>query len=310
LLALQVVEAGHADLRDVPDPEPAGGDVVVELELATLNPIDDQVVGGLVGPAEYPRTLGIEGLGRTGDARVLVFGHGVGVVRDGTLAERVAVPRAATYPVPDGLQPEQAVACGAVGSTAMRLVTLAAATEDDRVLVLGGSGSCGAALTSYMTRRGARVIGQTSSPAKAAVVEAAGGKPIIAEDPAALVSALRDEPPTVVVDALGAQWTAAAIDLLAPRGRLVLYATAAGEQANLDLRTLYRKSITIRGYSGLSELPDVLDKAVTSALQSASRGHFEIPVAESISLVDAPREFERGVGRRGGKVIVEVRQTG
>ena len=41
-------------------PEPANGDVMVELELATLNPIDEQVGGGLVGPPVYPRTLGIE----------------------------------------------------------------------------------------------------------------------------------------------------------------------------------------------------------------------------------------------------------
>ena len=59
--------------------------------------------------------------------------------------------------------------------------------------------------------------------------------------------------PTVILDALGGPFTDAAIAAIANKGRLVVYGTSNDERVTINLRRLYRKGVTLLGYSGLVE---------------------------------------------------------
>src|SRR5436190_2385298 len=104
-----VGEAPRVD--EVDEPRLVEGDALVETRAAALNPIDRAVAGGMhyAGQPPLPYILGAEGVARVrkadglvGGTRVYVFGHGVGITRDGTLSEVAAVPRESLYVFPEG----------------------------------------------------------------------------------------------------------------------------------------------------------------------------------------------------------------
>ncbi|HEV2373463.1 MAG TPA: zinc-binding alcohol dehydrogenase family protein [Streptosporangiaceae bacterium] len=269
-------------------PEPAAGEVVVELSYAGVNPLDTYVIAGQAGAAPLPHTPGVEGSGTCEGRRVVVYGHGVGLARPGTWAERAVVPGEAVVDIPDGIELLQASAVAVAGTTAIRVTEdLAEVTADDTVLVLGAAGGVGTAVTSLAASRGARVLGQTSSAGKAATIEGLGAKAIIAPSPASLYDQVKDEEVTVVIDALGDGYTGAALTALQPRGRLVSYGTSAGPTGDVDLRAVYRKGLTIRGYGGVIEPPQRIRESLGRALAALGSGAMRIPVTQVLPLEQA-----------------------
>ena len=84
-------------------PEPSG-EAVYEISAVSLNPIDVNVGAGRFfgGHPELPFVPGCEGVGRAADGtRVYLFGDGLGLARDGLLAERAAAPANLGIPLPD-----------------------------------------------------------------------------------------------------------------------------------------------------------------------------------------------------------------
>lgn len=268
------------------EPEPDGDGVVVEMLVAALNPVDLRVVGGQVATdAPLPRVVGLEGVGRLDGETVLVSGSGVGLTSDGTLAERVAVPRSAVRPVPPGADLGQASCCGVVGATAVRVAELAHLSEADRILVLGGGGAVGQALCQLVGDEVEDIFAQVRSEDGAAAVRRAGAEPLRASEPDELEAAIRRLAPTVVLDGIGGDWTSAALDALPERARVVLYGASGDEpQLRFDGLGFYRRSLSIRGYSGMSEDPKLLSKAIDQALEAVGDGCLDLPVAARLPL--------------------------
>jgi len=90
---------------------------------------------------------------------VLVAGSGLGwATRNGTWSQQAVVPRQAVLDLPRGVDPQQTASAGVAGLTAWNtVVELVAVTAADRVLVLGGAGGVGLAITSLATSLGAQV---------------------------------------------------------------------------------------------------------------------------------------------------------
>jgi NADPH:quinone reductase len=238
-------------VEDVDTPVPGDDEVLVEMAFAGVNPVDRYVAEGRVASdAPLPRTIGMEGAGRrAGDGRpVLLHGGGLSTKRDGAWAQRVVAPRAAVTEIPPGVDLVQAAAMGVAGVTAWRTATeQARVTADDRVLVLGASGGVGSMLVSLCRSLGARVWGQTGNPGKAAFVTEQGADQVVTAGPAELAAAVEPLAPTVVFDALGDGFTGAAIEALAPFGRLVSFGVSAGPIAEVNMQQLYRKALTVYG---------------------------------------------------------------
>jgi NADPH:quinone reductase len=282
---------GPIVVADVAEPRPQPEEVLVDMAYAALNPLDMTVWQGRtpMQPA-MPHSPGIEGSGTIDGRPVLLFGQGLGIVRSGTLAQRIAVPQEAVLPVPQGLDLKQAAICGAAIATAIRVAELASVEAGDLVLVLGGSGYVARAVISILSENGARVIGQTRSGDKAYLIRHAGGEPIIAATPDELRERLADARPKVIIDSLGGDWIAASSAAAAIRGRIVNYATQAGVVSTVDLLLYYRKCLTLRGYSGLGE-PTEHRRCIMAAMDLLANGRLKVAEPTVLELNDASRGF-------------------
>jgi NADPH:quinone reductase len=296
-------------VEDVPLAQPASDEVVVDMAFAGVNPVDRYIIAGRVAPdGPVPRTVGVEGVGRVDGRWVVMHGCGLGTARDGLWAQGAVVPRDALVDVPDGVDPQAASSVGVGGVTAWRIVDeLAKVGPDDRVLVLGASGGVGSMVVSLVRSLGAEVWGQTGHEEKAAVVEAAGASRALVADAGTLGSAAMDLRPTVVFDPLGDGFTGAAIDLLEPRGRLVLFGTSADPQGVVPLQALYRKSVRVLGYGGLGEPHDALVRATAQALAAVRDGRMKVMVDRVVPLDEVNDALERLARREvTGKVVLSL----
>jgi NADPH2:quinone reductase len=298
---------GSLSVGELAEPVPADGDVIVEMAYAAVNPLDVWVSRGTPGnaAANLPWVPGIEGTGHLDGKPVLVRGAGFGVIRPGLTRERVAAPAAAVHEVADGLDLPQLAGIGVAGVTAWQAVhTKANVGPEDRVLVLGASGGVGSVALQMATACGATVWGQTTNKAKAGHISAAH---VVVADDTELVAALDGFEPTVVLDPLGGGYTKAAVEALAPRGRLVVYGTSADEQVAFNLRTFYRKGLVLSGYSGLIETPADNQATMTNLIASLADGTLHVPV-EVVPLREAANVHERILARDvEGKLVVDLR---
>ncbi|POY71205.1 hypothetical protein BMF94_5517 [Rhodotorula taiwanensis] len=158
--AVVVPSKGQTELKDVPTPEPAAGQVVVKTLAIALNPTDWKHRDFLAPPGswlgcDFSGTVdkvgdGVDNL-KQGD-RVAGFVHGGQWEGEGSFAEYVKAEANLVWRVPDSLSDEQAAAAGGVGPwTAIQALymRLGLATpsspskEGEPVLIWGGSTSVG-----------------------------------------------------------------------------------------------------------------------------------------------------------------------
>ena len=121
--AVVVTELGKPPvLRDVPESERADGEALLEILAAPINPVDLGVASGRFfgGSPPLPYVAGAEAVGRVLESEAHPEGtvvwtgmHGLGISRNGVMAERAVAKDAAVVPVPAGADP--ALASGLEG---------------------------------------------------------------------------------------------------------------------------------------------------------------------------------------------------
>jgi NADPH:quinone reductase len=290
---------------------PGDGEVVVEMAFGGVNPVDRYTAEGRVAPdGPLPRTLGMEGAGRRADdgRAVLVQGGGLGTTRDGAWAQRVVAPAVAVTDIPEGVDLAEAAAMGVAGVTAWRTATeQAQVTADDRVLVLGASGGVGSILVSLCHSLGARVWGQTGSADKAGFITDQGAEEAVTAAAGELAKAVEPLAPTVVFDALGDGFSAAAIEALAPFGRFVSFGVSAGPIAEINMQMVYRKALTVYGYGGLIEPAERMAGGKGAALAALADGRMKVVVAEVLPLGRVNDAFSALADRAvSGKIVLNL----
>ncbi|MEL6645397.1 MAG: alcohol dehydrogenase family protein [Pseudomonadota bacterium] len=169
-----------------------------------------------------------------------------GSERDGGFAEYTTLPAQNAIAVVSNLSDAELATFSCSYSTAEGMLTRAAVTEADTVLVPGASGGVGGALVQLAKRRGARVIAMASE-AKHGEVAKLGPDRILARAPENLRAALGDEAVTVVADVVGGPGWAELIDVLERGGRYTCSGAIAGPMVTLDLRTFYLRDLTFTG---------------------------------------------------------------
>ena len=225
------------ELRDVEEPEPGDGELLVELEAAGINFRDvyERAGRGYAGNSTPPLIGGVEGAGRVLRSNSPEFEEGdrVGwVAAPSSYAERVVVPADAAVPLPDGCACDLAAAALLQGMTAHYLcVSTYEVKPGDDVLVHAAAGGVGLLLTQMVKMRGGRVIATTSGGEKVLLASNAGADAVIGyDDFAKSVRELTDGVGAdVVYDAIAKDTFEGSLAALKRRGMLVLYGTASGE---------------------------------------------------------------------------------
>jgi NADPH:quinone reductase-like Zn-dependent oxidoreductase len=136
------------------------GDEALEVVAAPLNPVDRSVAAGQFygGHPPLPYVPGCECVGREAGGRIVwTFGGGLGLARNGAMAERVE-PGAIVAELPQGVDLALASALGIAGLAGwMPLAWRAPVQAGDRVLVLGATGTAG-----QVAVQAAKLLGATA----------------------------------------------------------------------------------------------------------------------------------------------------
>jgi NADPH:quinone reductase-like Zn-dependent oxidoreductase len=216
---------------DLPEPEPAAADAVVEVRAFSVNrgeirllgertedwrPGQD-VAGVIVRPAP-------DASGPPEGTRV------VGIVDGAGWSERVAVPTARLAVLPDEVSHEQAASVPVAGLTALRALRLFdGPLLGRRVLVTGATGGVGHFAVQLARAAGAHVTALVSGPGRTDEARALGAS--------AVVTSLNhdEEPFELVLDGVGGAVLADALGRTAPRGTVVTYGTVGGRGTEIGL---------------------------------------------------------------------------
>jgi NADPH2:quinone reductase len=302
------------ELREVPEPEPAEGEVLVEIECVPLNPIDIAVGAGRFygGHPPLPYVAGEEAVGRRLDTgeRVWIYHRWTG-----GLAERVAAPERSLVPVPDGADPALAGACGIGGISGWLPVTWRAPVrEGDRVLVLGATGTVGLVAVQGAKLHGAtRVVaaGRDREGLERArnlgaddVVELDDGEDLAER----FRAACGGDGPTYVLDPLWSAPLVAALDAAVQHARIVHLGQSAGPEAALKSSLVRGKALDLHGHSTPLVPRDVLRREYAALVEHADRGDVEIEVERS-PFDDVGDAWRRQASGSPGRKIVVMLQA-
>ncbi len=237
--------------EDVPDPTPKAGEALVRIEAAGVNFIEVYFRTALYKPAGYPFTPGGEAAGV-----VEAVGPGVTEVKpgdrvatfnaQGAYAQRALVAAARLVRVPEGVTTRQAAAVMLQGMTAHYLATSTRPVgPGDTCLVHAAAGGVGLLLCALAKKRGARVIGTVSTPAKAALARKAGADDVILYAEQDFVAETKrltgGKGVQVVFDSVGKTTFEKGLDVLAPRGTMALFGQSSGPAAPIDPQVLNAK---------------------------------------------------------------------
>lgn len=274
--ALVIPAIGALELRDEPMPTPGPREVCVSIRAAALNHRDVWIWQGQYAGLKFPCIPGSDGAGvvvSVGEdvseewigREVIInpsFNWGenqraqsdgfaiLGLPRDGTLAEHIAVPVSQLSPKPAHLSWEEAAALPLAGLTAYRAVfSRANLRPGERVLISGIGGGVAIFSLQFARAVGAEVWVTSSSEEKierARTLGATGGFNYTAADWAKKAA----QSPglfAVVVDSAGGPGFEQLIDATAPGGRVVFYGATRGNPPSLSMRKVFWRQINLLG---------------------------------------------------------------
>jgi len=249
--------------------------VVVALRAAALNHRDVWIRAGQYAGVTFPCTPGSDGAGvvvAVGESveaswigrEVIIypsFGWGdeqraqgpqfsiLGLPRQGTLAERIAVPVGQLAAKPVHLSWEEAAALPLAGLTAYRSVFSRGNLQStDRVLISGIGGGVALFALQFAVAAGAEVWVTSSSADKLARAVALGAKGgFDYRDPAWVANAAKSAGAfDLVIDSAGGDGFARLIDATASGGRIVFFGATRGDSP-LPIRKVYWRQISLLG---------------------------------------------------------------
>ncbi|MBM2770552.1 MDR family oxidoreductase [Burkholderia anthina] len=183
----------HARLQTLDDAQLPAGNVTIRVGYSTLNYKDGLAITGKSPVVrKFPMVPGIDLVGevehsahpdyRAGD-RVVLNGWGVGETHWGGLAQKARVDGDWLVPLPAAFSPQQAMAIGTAGYTAMLCVMAlerhGVRPGDGDIVVTGAAGGVGSVATAILARLGYRVVAVTGRPADADYLQQLGAAEIL-----------------------------------------------------------------------------------------------------------------------------------
>jgi NADPH:quinone reductase len=318
---------GVMKLEEVPTPEPAPGDVLIEVAAVSVNRTLDCIVrsGKYPRPVKLPHILGVDPTGT-----VVVVGNGVtnrklgdrvaislhlskpgeplnliGIDCWGGYAKYLKLPAKNTYLLPEGLDFHTATVVARHAPLAHNMLREKVKLKaGEWVLVMGASGGLASFLVQIAKQIGARVIAAAGTDHHVEVGMELGAEHGInyrAQDLTAEVMKITGgKGANVVCENIGdPELFPKAFVALAPRGRLITAGGHGGGVVPLSIFNLYAKNVTIFGST------EQTDADMVESLKAAAEGHLRALIDEVLPLSEAVRAHQIIEGRGGtGKVLL------
>jgi len=302
--AAYITQPGPPDVityGDLPDPEPAAGQVLVRVRAVSVNPIDTYIRSGAIkATLPSPFVVGADVAGvvercgagvscfRPGDR---VWGSNQGMNgRQGTFAELCAIDEKWLYPLPAGID-DRAVAAGAlVGITAhLGLFGKAKLQAGEILFINGGTGGVGSTVVQMARAAGARVITTAGSDEKVAACRSLGAELAINYKTADVDAEIRRFAPQGVDlwwETLREPNFDRTMGLLAMRGRMILMA---GRDARpiFPVGPFYVKDCALFGFAMFNATPDEQRHCADDINRWMSEGKLKPRIGREFKLSEA-----------------------
>ena len=247
--------------RSEPIPEPAPGEVLVEVHAAAVNPLDVANAAGWLG-TPLPTIPGVDfaGVVVSGGEREgqQVWGSGpaLGMTRPGTHARFVALPAAWLSRKPEKLTMTEAAAIGRSYLTAFEtVVTMMEVRSGETLLITGGAGMVGQAAAAIARWRGAEVIIADRRRPEGGAAHFAEGTHFIDTDTADLPEAVLDHTggrgADLVLDAVGGPLFEPALRSLRFGGRMVGIFSAPEPRIEFSPAEIYNRQLRVTGLASV-----------------------------------------------------------
>ncbi|MGP6158352.1 MAG: zinc-binding dehydrogenase [Vulcanimicrobiaceae bacterium] len=238
--AVLVVEGapGRLALQEAAEPQPGPHEALVEVHAISLNL--GEVRRTTVAPAGWRPGWDVAGVvlraaenGKGPPAGARVAGL---LVDSGGWAERVAVPTNALAALPESVSFELAATLPIAGLTALYALARGGLLLGKRVLITGASGGVGIFATQLARAAGADASGLVRSERHAGIVGDAGARHVLSGEGASLEGT---GPYDLILDSVGGDVFAKALDELADEGQLVTFGTSQAKTAAIALDRFY-----------------------------------------------------------------------
>jgi NADPH2:quinone reductase len=318
--AIQVQKTGGPEvltLVDLPVPKPKANEAVVKISAIGVNFIDVYFREGRY-PSPLPFVDGQEAAGTVGevgsDVKSLKPGDRVaytGVI--GSYAEYAAVPADRLVRVPDKITDQQAAAAMLQGMTAHYLVhSTYPLKKGETTLIHAAAGGMGLLLVQMAKNIGARVIGTAGSEEKAKLAREAGADEVILytqqdfeEETKRLTGGKGVH---VVYDGVGKTTFEKGLNILVPRGYMVLFGGASGAVPPFDPIRLTQKGslfLTRPSLGHYIATREEMEWRANDVLNMISQGKLKLRIGHTYKLEEAQQAHRDLEGRKTtGKLLL------
>lgn len=278
-------------LGDFAEPEPAEGEVLVEMRAAAVSNLVRLVAAGkhYSSAAHPPMVAGVDGVAQTPDG-ALVYVPGVRSPW-GTIAERAAVSLSAIRPVPDGLPAVQAAAVvNAAFASWLPLTRILEPGATPTVLVIGATGAAGTVAVPIAKHLGAKrviAVGREGSALRGTLERGADEVIPLDDELERELSRVGADGVDVVLDFLWGETASRLLPVLAasaphPQHRIdwVNLGALAGVHVPLDSTLLRMSDLHVWGSGAGAYSPERRRNMVDAALGLAAEGVIAVDVQE------------------------------
>jgi NADPH2:quinone reductase len=318
--AIQVQKTGGPEvltLVDLPVPKPKANEAVVKIAASGVNFIDVYFREGRY-PAALPFTDGQEAAGTVtevgGDVKSVKVGDRVAYSNVmGTYAEYAAVPADRLVRVPDKITDQQAAAAMLQGMTAHYLInTTYPLKKGETALIHAAAGGVGLLLVQMAKNIGAHVIGTVGTEEKAKLAREAGADEVIVyatQDFEAETKRLTGGKGVhVVYDGVGKSTFEKGLNVLRPRGYMVLFGGASGPVPPFDPIVLSQKGslfVTRPSLIHYVALREELEQRSGDVFAMIAAGKLKLRISQTYKVEEVQQAHRDLEGRKTtGKILL------
>ena len=317
--AIQVSQVGGPEVLipvELPVPTPKPNEALVQIKAAGVNFIDVYIREGRY-PTPLPFVNGQEAAGVVtevgSEVTTLKPGDRVAYTSAlGSYAEYAAVPASRLVKIPDELDFEQAAAAMLQGMTAHYLVNSSyPLKKGETALIHAAAGGVGLLLVQMAKKIGARVIATAGTEEKAQLARDAGADECIVYTEADFETETRKltDGVHVVYDGVGKATFDKDLNVLRPRGYLVLFGGSSGAVPPFDLIKLSQKGslfITRPTLAHYTLTREELEWRAGDVLGSIARGELKLRIHKVYPLAEAAQAHRDLEGRKTtGKLLLK-----
>lgn len=306
-------DASHVRVREAAEPVPAAGEVVLAMRACGLNYSDlVQREGLYAGGPRPPYVPGAEGsaivIERSPEVTELELGARVLVIgRSGLQAERVAVPAASCFVLPETISDVEAAAFGVSYLTAYHaLTTVAHARPGEVAIVHAAAGGLGCAAVQIAKLLGLHVIATASTEEKRARVRALGADQVVDYDAFEAVARAHGGA-AIVLESIGGEVLRRSLHVLKPLGRLVMVGVSGKQARPIDPIKLIFKSQAILGLhlEAILDQAELVGPVLRTLLEHVRAGALAIQVGHTFPLAEVRIAHELLASRQSsGKIVL------